>query len=86
MLIMIVDGDASRRRGLCLMLSKRGHTMQSATNRTSAIRILRQTQSKPRLILLDPDCEGASADEFLRVVVERAPEAKMVLLLAPVAV
>ena len=86
MLILIVDSNAKRRQGLCHMLSSRGHTLQSAANRTNAIRILRKSQQKPRVILLDPDCDGVSVEQFLSVVLEVSPVAKVLLLPTPVCV
>jgi DNA-binding NtrC family response regulator len=84
MLILIVDSDAKRRVGLSFMLSKRGHTLQAAANPTNAIWILRQSQEPPRLILLDPGCEGENAEQLLSVVAETAPAAKVFRLLSPV--
>jgi DNA-binding NtrC family response regulator len=80
MLIMIVDGDANRCAGLCALLSRRGHKVQTARDRTEAISILWRSSHYPELVLLDPDCGGESATWFLDRLVPLAPQAKVILM------
>jgi len=80
MLIMIVDGDVDRRAGLCSLLSRQGHLLLVARNRTDALTILRGSRTPPKLILLDPHCGGIDATSFLEGVIHVAPETKILPL------
>ena len=80
MLIMIVDSDVNRRAGLCTLLSKQGHKLLVARNRSDAITILSEARMPPKLILLDPRCGGADATTFLESVINVAPGVRILPL------
>jgi CheY-like chemotaxis protein len=77
---LIADDDPSIRDFLCTLLRLEGHYMHvsAAADRDTAINLA--TQAHPRLILMDYNMPGLSADDFVARIRKEMPETWIVLM------
>jgi CheY-like chemotaxis protein len=81
MVILMVDSDKTRRVRLTVNLSRQGHQVQLATNRTDALQIARGIT--PKLVLLDLNAGGLSCEMFIGGLAAIAPDAKIFTMPRP---